>query len=42
MSAEKGKYAELEIYFTQYPDVPREVIIKEDILRMGIGLTPLL
>lgn len=27
---------ELEQYFERYPDVPREAIIKEDVLRMGV------
>jgi hypothetical protein len=29
----------LEGYFARYPDVPREVIIKEDLLRQGINFT---
>lgn len=30
---------DLEKYFERYPDVPKEVIIKEDILRLGIHFT---
>ena len=30
---------ELETYFNKYPDVPREVIIKEDVLRNGLDFT---
>jgi len=30
---------ELENYFNRFPDVPREVIIKEDLLRMGVGFS---
>jgi len=31
--------AELEKYFSRYPDVPREVIIKSDLLRRGVWFT---
>jgi hypothetical protein len=30
----------LDRYASMYPDVPVEVILKEDLLRLGIGLTP--
>jgi len=30
---------ELESFFQQYPDVPREVIVQEDILRLGMSFT---
>src|SRR4030067_3707364 len=33
-----AKY-DLEKYFERYPDVPKEVIIKEDILRLGVHFT---
>ena len=29
----------LEFYFDRYPEVPLEVIIKEDLLRLGIKFT---
>lgn len=32
-----SKRDELEAYFKRYPDVPKEVIIKEDILRFGVA-----
>ncbi|MBI3091001.1 MAG: radical SAM protein [Candidatus Tectomicrobia bacterium] len=31
---------ELEQCFERYPDVPREVIVKEDVLRMGVRFSP--
>ncbi len=31
--------AEIEAYFKKYPDVPREVIVKEDILNLGMKYT---
>ena len=39
MSKSLAKRDELEAYFKKYPDVPKEVIIKEDVLREGITLT---
>ncbi len=30
---------DLDKYFERYPDVPKEVIIKEDILRLGVHIT---
>src|SRR5215469_8849885 len=30
----------VEAYGAKYPDVPREVILKEDLLRLGVRLTP--
>ncbi len=33
------KIQELETYFTTYPDVPKEVTIKEDCLRLGLNWT---
>ena len=36
----EGSYIDwLEGYFKKYPDVPKEVIIKEDLLRQGINFT---
>ena len=36
----KGSYIDwLEGYFNKYPDVPKEVILKEDLLRQGINFT---
>lgn len=32
----KGDEYVIESYFDKYPDVPREVILKEDILRLGV------
>ncbi|MDO8491484.1 MAG: hypothetical protein Q7T04_05670, partial [Dehalococcoidia bacterium] len=37
---EKRRIEEIESYFKKYPDVPKEVIIKEDLLRLGFGFTP--
>ncbi len=37
---ENTRQAELELYFGRFPDVPREVIVKEDILRHGVFFTP--
>lgn len=34
-----SKKDELETYFNRYPDVPKEVIIKEDMLRVGVTFT---
>lgn len=34
-----SKRDELESYFQKYPDVPREVIVKEDMLRCGVTFT---
>lgn len=34
-----SKRVEVETYFKKYPDVPREVIIKEDMLRLGVWFT---
>lgn len=39
MNEVKSKRAELEAYFKKYSDVPREVIIKEDLSRLGIWFT---
>ncbi len=36
---ERSKRDDLEAYFKKYPDVPREVIIKEDMLRLGVFFT---
>ncbi len=33
------RIGELEFYFKRFPDVPREVIVKEDILRLGLGFS---
>src|SRR5690349_24629227 len=30
----------VEAYAAKYPDVPMEVILKEDLLRLGVRLTP--
>lgn len=30
---------QLESYFQKYPDVNKEVIIKEDLLRLGVSFT---
>ena len=35
-----GPDAHIEQYFARYPDVPREVIVKEDILRLGVRFSP--
>jgi hypothetical protein len=35
----RPKHEQLQAYFAQYDDVPREVIIKEDVLRVGIAFT---
>lgn len=35
-SETKPRAAELEEYFTHFSDMPREVIVKEDVLRLGV------
>lgn len=39
MNEIKSKRIELETYFKKYSDVPREVILKEDMLRLGMWFT---
>lgn len=36
METELRRTAELEQYFTRFPDLPREAILKEDVLRWGM------
>lgn len=35
----KQRIEELEHYFKQFPDVPPEVILKEDLLRLGVSFS---
>ena len=36
---EKQERHEIAAYFEKYPDVPKEVVLKEDILRLGLRFT---
>lgn len=35
-----GRQEELELHFHRFPDIPREVIVKEDVLRHGVFFSP--
>ena len=36
---ELSRRAELELMFKKYPDVPREAVIQDDLLRLGVAFT---